>query len=466
MKRRATTTDYRGQRVLLVGLGLHGGGVATVRWLVQQGAIVRVTDIQTAKQLAASLAKLRGIRAVFHLGGYQAADWAWAERMVVNPGVQIDKHPQISAAMRRGVMVENEASIFVRKFPGKIIGLTGTRGKTTTTLLLGAILKQAHRDTIVSGNVRQVPMLEYLPRTSASTWAVLELSSYQLERLPVVGHPIHMSVMTNLKNDHIDRHGSLSAYTQIKYNIFRGQTQSDKKVLNWDDPACRRAKKIGHGQTTWFGLMLPKNTNGVTLKNSWVVEQSAEKIIKLFPLRLWKLPGEHNQENILAAVAAARAMGVNTKTIQHAVKLFQGVPFRQQYILTYRGHELINDTAATSPDATLAAISVYPRGVYIVGGTDKQLDFKSLAREIVRRNIPIVFLPGSATVTLQTSLRTLKYRQPIITVQSMPSALSTALAVAERQQEIILSPGAASFGIFRHEFDRGEQFNRAIKKLP
>lgn len=465
MIRRATTTDYRGQRVLLVGLGLHGGGVATVRWLFKQGAIVRVTDIQTAKQLAPSLKKLGKIKAVWHLGGYRPADWKWAQRIVVNPGVDPARHPQLRLAERRGVPIENEASIFARKFPGNMIGVTGTRGKTTTTTLLSEILRKAHRDTIISGNVRQVPMLEYLPRCKPSTWAVLELSSYQLERLPVRGRPIHVAVMTNLKVDHISRHGSLDAYAQTKYNIFRGQNSTDFKILNWNDPACRRAAKVGRGSITWFGITLPNDLDGLTTKQGWVVENKSGQVITLFSLRTWKLPGHHNQENLLAAVAATRAMGVSAAVIRKVVKKFFGVPYRQQQIRTYCGHDFINDTAATSPDATLAALSIYPGAVFIVGGVDKQLDFEHLARAIVSRNVQTVFLPGSATDKLQELLRRAKYRQPLLTTHSMGSAVVTALAIARPKQDIILSPGAASFGLFRHEFDRGDQFNRVVSGL-
>ncbi len=466
MVRPSDRQSFRGQRVLLVGLGLHGGGVATVRWLVKQGAVLRVTDLKSAAELTSSTDKLRGLRATFHFGGYLRSDWRWAQRIVVNPAISPKTHPQLKAAERRGTRVDNEASIFMRQFPGLAIGVTGTRGKTTTTLLLGAILKKFHRQTIVSGNVREVPMLTYLPQTKSSTWAVLELSSYQLERLPVTGRPLHVAVMTNLKVDHVNRHGSLTAYAQTKYNIFRGQTSKDVKVLNWDDPVCRRAVKIGQGRVILFGKKLPVKVDGVTVKGSWVVERKQKKVVKLFPLQIWKLPGAHNLENLLAATAVARAMNVPPSIIVQLVKSFHGVPYRQQLIRTCRGHQLINDTAATSPDATLAAIAIYPRGVYIVGGTDKALNFRHLARVIVDRDIQTVFLPGTATMKLQSALRRLKYGRPLVTTHSMTAALRVALALARPKQEIVLSPGAASFGLFVHEFDRGDQFNRLIRRLP
>lgn len=464
MSRRANATDYRGQRVLLVGLGLHGGGVATVRWLAKQGAIVRVTDIQTATALAPSLQNLRGLKATYHLGGYKPSDWTWAQRIVLNPGVP-PTIPEVQRAQRRGVPMVNEASIFLREFPGTAIGITGTRGKTTTTLLVGKILPWLHPRTIVSGNVRDIPMLDYLPKTSRGTWAVLELSSYQLERLPVAGRSLHIAVMTNLMVDHVNRHGSMSAYAQTKYNIFRGQTPDDVKVLNYHDKGCRRANHIGRGRVVWFGLQLPSSINGVTVRGGWVVEQKNNKHTPLVLLKSWHLPGQHNVNNLLAAVAVARQMGATTKVLQRAIKKFRGVPYRQEVIRNFHGHKFINDTSATSPDATLAAMAIYPRGVYILGGTDKSLDMNPLAQKITAQDISVVFLPGSATIKLQKLLRRYKYRRPLVTVQSMSSAVRTAIAMAQPGQEIILSPGAASFGLFVHEFDRGDKFNQSVQNL-
>lgn len=464
MSRRKKTTDYCGQRVLLVGLGLHGGGVATVKWLVGQGALVRVADIKNATDLATSLRKLQGIKATYHLGGYQPSDWIWAQRIVLNPGVP-PTIPQVKSAVKRGVTIENEASIFIREFAGQTIGITGTRGKTTTTLLLGEILTAAHRRTIISGNVRNVPMLDYLPSTNADTWAVLELSSYQLERLPVSGHPLHVAVMTNLMVDHVNRHGSLATYAQTKYNIFRGQTKSDWKILNRHNPYCRRAEKIGRGRVQWYGKRLPKKIDGVTVQKGWVVEQKNQTTKRLFSLSTWKPAGDHNLENLLAATAAARAMGSSASVIRRSVALFRGVPYRQELIRTYRGHRFINDTAATSPDATLAALLVYPQGIYILGGTDKALDFSSLASMLVKKNVPTVFLPGNATKKIQTLLRKNGYARPLVTVHSMAAAVNTALALAAVKQDIVLSPGAASFGLFMHEFDRGDKFARQVRQL-
>lgn len=464
MPRSVPPTVFRGQRVLLVGLGLHGGGVATATWLTRQGAKLRVTDKKTAAQLSPALIVLRGLPLTLHLGGHPPADWHWAKRIVVNPDVW-PQLPALRQAERRGIPVDNEASIFLREFPGVVVGVTGTRGKTTTTLLLGQMLRQAHRQTIISGNVRQVPMLSYLPTTNASTWAVLELSSYQLERLPVANRPVHVAIMTNLKSDHLDRHGTMARYAATKFRLLANQTTRDTKVLSWDDRWCRKAQRIGHGHTRWFSRSLPPSRDGITIIKGWVVEQLLQRQQKLFPLDEWHLAGRHNLNNLLAAVAGARTMGCTPSVIRSATRTFKGLPYRQERIRTFQGHPFINDTAATSPDGTMAALEVYPQGLFIVGGTDKALDFQPLIDAILQRDVATVFLPGSATKKLQAGLRRGGYRRPLVTAASMPSATHMALSLARPRQAIILSPGAASFGLFIHEFDRGDQFNQAVRAL-
>ena len=457
--------DFQGVRVLVVGLGVHGGGVATVKWLMKQGAIVRVADVLGRERLAESIKKLKGLPITYHLGAHQAADFRWAERIVVNPAVS-PKLLELVQATKRGIHIDNEASLFVERFPGTIVGVTGTRGKTTTTLLLGSIIKAAHRNTIISGNVREVAMLDYLPKTIAKTIAVLELSSYQLERLPVAGHPVHVGVMTNLKVDHLNRHGSMAEYAQVKYRLFGGQIIGDVAVLNYDDPHCRRLVKKTAAHVLWFGRHVPKTGHVISIRAGWVSERISGKWKNIVPLSAWKLAGDHNVLNLLAAAAAARAMQIAPAKIVQSVRLFRGVPHRQEVVRVYRGHQCINDTAATSPDGTQAALAVFPNGVFIVGGTDKALDMEPLARDIVRRNVQIVTLPGSATEKLIQVLTRLHYRRPMVRTLSMVSAIRAALTVARPSQPIVLSPGAASFGLFIHEFDRGEQFVKCIKALP
>lgn len=464
MSRLKITSLYTGRRVLVVGLGLHGGGVATVQWLARQGAIVRVIDSQPRSVFNNELKKLRRLHLTMHFGSHRKSDFLWAERIVVNPAVSPNL-PELRSAERRGIPVENEALTFVRENLGTLIGVTGTRGKTTTTLLLGSMLKRAHTDSIVSGNVRQVPMLAYLPSVKPSTWSVLELSSYQLERLPVPGKSFRVAILTNIKTDHLNRHGTLSNYAKTKFRLFAAQNKSDTAVLNADDPYGIRTARSTKAKVLWFGKKIRQGQCGITIRHGWVIEYNGAKLNKVLPLSDWHLLGEHNQYNLLAAVAGALAMRVPIAKIRSAVRSFRGLPHRQEIVGRVAGHRMINDTSATSPDGTLAALNVFPDAVFIIGGTDKQLDFRLLARTLVRRAEPLVVLPGTATEKIIGEFSRLSKAPLLIHANSMSSAVRAAINVASPGQDIVLSPGAASFGLFRHEFHRGEEFIRAVKHL-
>lgn len=464
MSRSKKSPLYDGRRVLVVGLGVHGGGVGTVRWLVHQGAKVRVIDSQPRRLFANQLRELAGLPVLFHFGTHRSQDFTWAQRIVVNPAVS-PQLPELLKAEYRGVPVENEATIFVRENLGTLIGVTGTRGKTTTTLLLGAILQHAHRKTIISGNVRKIPMLSYLPKVTADTWSVLELSSYQLERLPVAGKAFHVAVFTNLKTDHLNRHGTFAAYSEIKSRLFAGQTKDDVAVLNADDRTAAQLAKHMTGTVQWYGRHLRPRQYGVTVQGRSLVRVTTQGTTTILPLTDWRLLGGHNEENLMAAVTAAIAMGVSTRYIRAAVRAFRPVPHRLEVLGRFAGHRWINDTAATSPDGTLSALQVFPTAVYIVGGTDKALDMTSLAKALRRRKLPIVVLPGTASEKFIRAIGSGRTSPFIVRASSMESAVRAAVAVAKTRQDIILSPGAASFGLFRHEFHRGEEFIRQVHRL-
>lgn len=463
-----TTIDrnfvWRGRRVLVVGLGLHGGGEATTRWLCRHGAQVRVTDKKSRPELGHTLRRLRQRRIVWKLGGHRLQDFSWAEVIVQNPGVP-DSLPELLWAKRHGRLILNEASIFFARCPAAVIGLTGTRGKTTTTLLTAAMFRQRRPPPVVTGNVRRVAMLDYLDRLTSRDLVVAELSSFQLELLPVAARSPQVAVMTNLKVDHLNRYRTLSAYASAKYNIFRWQQPSDIAVLNADDPWVRRAADQTPSTVWWFQLSGRRGQQGITISRGWVVSYRGLKQFRLFPVGAWALPGRHNLENLLAATAVAVAQRVPPVTIRRAVSTFSGVPYRQELIRTWRGHRFINDTTATTPDGTLAAVGVWPSAVFIVGGTDKRLRYDELAKKLWTKRVPLVWLPGTGSDKLRGALRRLGDRRKHQPVENMPEAVRQATVLAKRGQPIVLSPGAASFGLFIHEFDRGQQFNRAVQAL-
>lgn len=454
---------FRRRRVLVVGLGVHGGGEATVRWLLRHRAVVRVTDQKTKTDLQSAVKKFTGRPVQWRLGGHHRGDFAWAEVIIQNPGVP-DDLAALRWARRHDRLILNEAGLFFTLCPAAIIGVTGTRGKTTTTTLIGRMLQPTRGRVVVSGNIRRVAMLDYLDRLRATDTAVLELSSFQLEGLPQAARSPRLAVMTNLLVDHLNRYGSLQKYADAKHNIFRWQKPSDVAVLNATNAWSRRAARLTPAQVWWFQRRGRRGLRGVTIERGWLTAYGSATS-RILPVSDIHVAGEHQQENILAAVTAGLAWGVPIRRIRQAVQKFAGVPHRQEQVRSWRGHEFINDTTATTPDGTLAALAVFPRGVFILGGTDKQLSFTALARVLHRRLIPVVWLPGSATTKLAQALRRAGDRRPVTPVDSMATAVRQAVAQAKSHQPIVLSPGAASFGLFAHEFDRGEQFVRQVKAL-
>lgn len=460
----ADRETFRGRRVLVVGLGVHGGGEATVRWLVRHGAKVRVTDRKTKTELIETVNRLKTLSVTWRLGGHRRADFAWAELIVQNPGVP-DSLPELAWGRRRGRPILGEANIFFERCSSPILAVTGTRGKTTTTLLLAHILKTARRRVAVSGNVRQVAMLDYLDRLTPKDIAVLELSSFQLERLTGPGRSADVAIMTNLHVDHLNRYATLSAYADAKYSLFRRQTSNDIAVLNAENFWTIRAAAMTAGQVWWFQRRGRRGRQGVTVEKGWLVSYERSRTRRILPERGLPLPGRHQLENTLAAVTAALAWSIRPADIRRAVASFTGLPHRQELVRTWRGRRFINDTTATTPDGTLAALDVFPHAIYILGGADKRLRYGRLAKVLVARRTSISFLPGSATVKLRRALRRAGYRGPMAVSDDLAAALHQAVDLAKPGQAIVLSPAAASFGLFAHEFDRGEQFVRLVKQL-
>ncbi len=465
MKRRVPAgKKFSGQHVLVVGLGVHGGAVAAIRWLVAHGAIVRVTDQKSRQELRASINTLRGLSISWRLGREDVGDVRWADWVLQNPGVPA-KNPLIVAARKQGKPIHNEAGIFLREIQSPVIGVTGTRGKTTTTLLIAHVLKKFHRGSRAAGNLRDVPMLSILDRIRDQEWTVLELSSFQLEGVAAVEKSPQIAVWTNLLVDHLNRYRTMTAYAEAKSHIVRYQQPTDIAVLNADSAAVRSMARYTRGRILWFSTQRQHGDWSILLRDGWVQEWRGKKMTKIIQWKKFPLAGDHQQHNVLAAVGGCRAAGVPASMIRQALPSFSSVPHRQEIIRTWRGHQWVNDTAATSPDGAAAAIAAFPDAVYIIGGTDKQLDFTPMIRALRGHRDPIVCLPGTATTKLQRGLRQAKFAGRIIRVESMARAVTEAAQAARPGQRIVLTPGAASFGLFQHEFDRGEQFIRAVQQL-
>jgi UDP-N-acetylmuramoylalanine--D-glutamate ligase len=470
--------DLQGKRVLVMGLGVHGGGLGVTRFLVEQGAEVTVTDLRSAEQLASSLAQLQGLPVRYVLGEHREADFRATDIVIRNPGVP-QESPLLQAARAAGAAIEMEMTLFFRLCPAPIIGITGTKGKTTTTTLTGAMLREQFPDTVVAGNLR-VSALEQLPRITPTTPVVLELSSWQLEGLGDARMSPQFAAFINISPDHLDRYAGMREYIAAKANIFRYQQRDDTVVLNANDWQVASLAKGVRSRVAWFAdeyganVQTLRERSGMTPLAAWIKDclfwQHGGQSDVVVARSEVQLPGQHNLGNIAAATALAISYGVGNEQIRRAIQNFRGVPDRLELVAEVDGVRYINDTTATTPTAATAAVlSFNAPTIVIAGGADKNLEFWRFAGALTKRAKAVVLLDGTATPQLRATITQMlerTNRQPMVTepMPSMQAALNAARDLAAPGDVVLLAPGCASFGMFRNEFDRGEQFRQIVRR--
>lgn len=453
-----------------MGLGVLGGGLATAKWLVQQGAKVTVTDLRSRQELVNSIKSLgsAGKKINFVLEKHQLADFQKNEVIVVNPAVRRESE-FLKAAKKAGRILTNDARIFFDSVENPIIAVTGTRGKTTTTNWIAHLLKGKYPKVVAAGNSSDIALLDLVSRLSdKKTPVVVELSSWQLEFLNDSKRGPDIAVITNIYPDHLNRYKNVRDYASAKANIFKNQKASQFLILNKDNDWTKffLVKKPRAGICFFSAhdkkiISDKKNILPVDFLNKFVLEK-----------------GEHNVANLLAASAAARLFGLNWPEIKKRIKNLPAISYRQETILNRKNLTVINDSAGTSPDAVIAAIDRFRkqgRVFLVTGGTDKNLIFGDLARKIKENIKPsdLFLLNGSATKKLLKELEKLRYfkNQPIRLFEDLGNLLKTANLyfgqpnLAKEKRFLVFSPGAASFEKFKNEFDRGDKFNLLVKKI-
>ncbi|MDP3729616.1 MAG: UDP-N-acetylmuramoyl-L-alanine--D-glutamate ligase [bacterium] len=461
---------FKGKKVLVFGLGVLGGGVATTNWLLKHGARVTTTDIKDKKALAESLRQING-RVQLSLGGHTKRDIDAHDIVVVNPDVSIN-NPFIRYAFSKHKIVLNEALIFNSLFSGELVGVTGTRGKTTTVHWTNYFLNGA-RTAIIAGNSPQHQFLKVLDTSRSIDVAVTELSSFHLELFDRSHRAPDVAVITNVYQDHLNRHGSLKNYAETKARIFLGQTASQHAILNYDNPWTKHFISMRPRGHQWFFSRiksLPKSLNGIWLKKDTVYFQKDEAIKKLFILGDFiKEKGMHNVENFLASALAAFCAGCPWDIIKKRIQTLPSVMFRQETIFKNNRMTIINDTTATSPEGGIAAVNRFgaPHCILITGGTDRQLSFTKWAQSVQKHIAPknMVFLTGSATKKMREKLPASYRAMPVY--DTLDECVKVALVKAGlyKKSVVLFSPSSKSFEKFKNEFDRGEQFNKIIRRL-
>lgn len=465
--------ELQGKRALVMGLGVHGGGLGVTRWLVRQGARVTVTDLATSTALAAPLAALRQLEAEtgqtirYVLGEHRAEDFTQSDLVVANPAVRPNS-PWLELVRAAGIPLESEMSLFFRRCPGPIVGITGTKGKSTTTLLTAAILRKRFPDTLAAGNLR-VSALEALPQIGPQTPVVLELSSFQLNALGQAGLSPQLACITNISPDHLNYHGSMVEYVRAKEQIYAHQDAQGTLVLEADLAMRGTESDVPvplappPGKLVTFSARADRRADCYLTGDGDVWFRNE----RLFAAGDLVVPGMHNLANALAAAALARCFGVPAIAIAAAVVAFRGVEHRLELVTSIDRVQYINDTTATNPAATLAALSSLEAPIILLaGGADKQLEFSELGRAIANRVKAVVVLDGSATTSLMAAIMATG-RAPLLCgpYQDLALALQQARQLAIAGDIVLLSPACASFGMFRNEFHRGEEFRRIVRAM-
>lgn len=430
-----------------------------------------VTDLKTKKELASSLKTLKGLPIRYVLGQHRMNDFTSADLVVYNPGVRarfmkLEDSPYLSAAMRAGVKLDTDIGLFFEILKEMnamrrvvtIIGVTGSKGKSTTAALIAHILKTRYPRTELAGNIR-ASVFDILPHITPPTLPVykgrreggtvpivLELSSWQLEGLARHRQSPNIAVITNILREHVNAYSGFHAYREAKKHILRFQHRGDIAILNENiKPFPEFRQRCGMGRIKWF---------------TW------RKLERRYT-SAWKLPGRHNRMNLAAALTVAQLFKIPSQDMVRAVRSFKGLEGRLETVRRIRGVTFINDTAATMPDAVVEALRTFsdPRSIILIfGGVDKASDYQPLANFLSAYPVKaLVLLPGNAGDALCAALSATESQ--ISRAIHMRQAVRSAWRLAEKGDTILLSPGAASFNLFQNEFDRGDYFVKAIASL-
>ncbi|MDQ6662248.1 MAG: UDP-N-acetylmuramoyl-L-alanine--D-glutamate ligase [Chloroflexota bacterium] len=450
--------NLSGKRVLVMGLGLQGSGIAAARYAAQQGATVRVTDMKSPEILAPSVKALSGLPIEFVLGQHRNEDFLWADIVIRNPGVPLSS-PYLRVAREHGAQIEMEIALFFLACSGRIIGITGTRGKTTTSSLIYQILQESGADTVLGGNVAGVETLSLLPSITPETLVVLELSSWQLEGLA----PHHLSpsvaVMTNIYPDHLNTYSGLEEYAEAKATIIRYQSPNDLAICNYDNSWTRR-----------FGEEAPSRVYFTSIERGG---SFARDTTAISPFRFTRTPlvGKHNLENILLATTTTQLLGIPDEVIATTVHHFRGVAHRLEEIAIVNGVRYIDDSTSTTPVAGKVAVEAFAGKpiVLIAGGNTKHLPLEDWPASIVQHCRDVILLPGTGTDALLPVLQEEVKRQgatnPVRGIfDDFAKAVTSAISYTHPGDIVLFSPGFTSFGMFQNEFDRGDTFVRSIRR--
>ncbi len=441
------------KKVLVVGLGRTG--LAVAEFLLQNGARATITDQLPAEDLGPAVDSARALGCSLALAGHPSDLFSTADFIIVSPGVPLDL-PQLMAAKSKGVPITGELELASRFLRLPIVAISGTNGKTTTTELVGDMLRRSGKRVFVGGNIGN-PLITILKEATDFDAAVVEVSSFQLDSMETF-HP-QVAVLLNISEDHLDRYDSFADYVASKCRLFANQTAHDTAVVPSRDPLIGMRCTICSRQ---LNFSLTKSSAHAYLEPEKLISRVMPGPRRCYDLRRWQLTGNHNKQNLLAAVLAATCMGAAPEAIQKSIDNFSPLPHRMEQIYHWRGIRFYNDSKATNVDSVLRSLESFTAPVILIaGGRDKEGSYAPLT-SLVRQRVKALVLIGEARFRLAKALGNLSYT---VVVDNMAAAVQVALDAAAPGDVVLLSPACSSFDIYDNYKARGDHFRSLVYQL-
>ncbi len=463
-------SELKNKKVTVMGIGLHGGSVQLIKWLLEKGAIVTATDIKNKEKLKTSIDEIgdhKNLKIV--ADQHRPEDFQKAELVIKNPTVPW-KNKYIQMAVKKNIPIEMDSSLFFQFCQSdKIIGITGTKGKTTVSSLMVDILKNAG-EKVVSVGVGKEPVMSKLKKIDENTYVVFELSSWRLSGIDQIKKSPKVAVVTNIYPDHLNHYSSMEKYIEDKKAIFKHQKEEDSLILNWDNEITREFAEEAISQKIFFSINKADEPISVFINEGEIVyrnDDGEEKII--LDIKKIRLRGAHNISNALTAITVGISLGIDIAVIKSVVEKFPGVKHRLEYVGKINEKFFYNDTTATTPDSAIAGVNSFWKPIILIcGGAEKKLDLSEFAKKIATAKSvkKIILLKGEATEKLKSMIEENGGIEKIVDVyDNIEEAVQKSDEVSEKGEVVLLSPGCASFGMFENEFDRGRKFKRAVEVL-
>ena len=446
--------DVEGKRVLVVGLGKSG--VASALFLEKHGARVAVSDAKMEEQLPEEIPLLLDHGISVETGQHGERTFRDQDLIVISPGVPFDV-PQLVQARALGIPVIGEVELAARYLKGKVVAITGSNGKTTTTALAGKIIAAGGRKALVGGNIG-TPAISFVEASNDDTWVVLEISSFQLETIESF-HP-KIAVVLNVTPDHLDRHYTFENYAAAKARIFENQTTDDFAVLNADNEPCVPMGGKTKAAVYWFSR-LKQVERGAFTSGERIIWRDSKTEREIMQVSEISLKGSHNVENVLAGICVGMLAGIEPAEIRRAVAEFKAVEHRLEYVDTVRGVEYYNDSKATNVDATIKALESFPGGIHLIlGGKDKGSDCSAL-NPLLKDRVKRVYTIGAAATKIESQIRGVE----LVSVGTLQAAVKRASDSAASGDVVLLAPACASFDQFVSYEHRGRVFKEQVRQL-